>query len=583
MANSLLKNKTRIFETSGGSGGGTDPADKARITVLENNEYKVAYFAEISASSGTITTPTNSTILLDQFQSGLDALVSTEVSGQPTQDSPVTAGGTVVSVTSFDASGNYTLSGTPSSYPVCLIYILKIKAVDWSNLTISNIIEFEKTNNSFLDNELEIRDNVDQTKKVQFQVSGLTTSTTRTLSFPDLTSTLAVTANKLSVFAATTSSELAGVISDETGSGALVFGTTPTFTTNITSPLVIGGTGTTSTAIIRSTSGVGTTGADIIFQTGNNGATEAARILNAGNLIVGGTTLISSELFSIQKNQNAGTLAYISNTTSNTGSFTGLTLSGAGAGSGSLNFYNFSAGFTTTLYHTQSGGTLEQSGVGGLSIVTSNASGAIRFYTGGSTERARITTAGNFLLGGITSATLTNGLLEINKSVTDTLQAIVKNASAANGAYAQYQASNGTTLVNIGMVGTNTTTSGGYVLGEAYNLTTSTGYSFGSTHASGVIRFYSGNANTLTLNTADLTFANAINIVFNTSTGTKLGTATSQKIGVWNATPIIQPTTGVAAATFVANTSLIANDTATFDGYTIGQVVKALRNIGLLA
>lgn len=46
---------------------------------------------------------------------------------------------------------------------------------------------------------------------------------------------------------------------------------------------------------------------------------------------------------------------------------------------------------------------------------------------------------------------------------------------------------------------------------------------------------------------------------------------------------LYKETTGVAAATFVANTSLIANDTATFDGYTIGQVVKALRNLGILA
>jgi hypothetical protein len=40
--------------------------------------------------------------------------------------------------------------------------------------------------------------------------------------------TVALTTNNLSVFAATTSSQLAGVISDETGSGALVFGTGPT-------------------------------------------------------------------------------------------------------------------------------------------------------------------------------------------------------------------------------------------------------------------------------------------------------------------------------------------------------------------
>ena len=43
--------------------------------------------------------------------------------------------------------------------------------------------------------------------------------------------TVAYTANKLNVFAATTSAELAGIISDEQGSGALVFATSPTLTT----------------------------------------------------------------------------------------------------------------------------------------------------------------------------------------------------------------------------------------------------------------------------------------------------------------------------------------------------------------
>jgi hypothetical protein len=43
--------------------------------------------------------------------------------------------------------------------------------------------------------------------------------------------TLIVTTDKLSALAATSSAELAGVISDETGSGALVFGTSPTITT----------------------------------------------------------------------------------------------------------------------------------------------------------------------------------------------------------------------------------------------------------------------------------------------------------------------------------------------------------------
>jgi len=60
-----------------------------------------------------------------------------------------------------------------------------------------------------------------------------TLSADRTITFPDATGTVALTANKLSAFASTTSAELASVISNETGSGSLVFGTSPTFTTSV--------------------------------------------------------------------------------------------------------------------------------------------------------------------------------------------------------------------------------------------------------------------------------------------------------------------------------------------------------------
>jgi len=66
----------------------------------------------------------------------------------------------------------------------------------------------------------------------------LTASNTLTLTGTDTSSvafgaggTVAYVANKLSVFAATTSAELAGVISDETGTGALVFASSPTLVT----------------------------------------------------------------------------------------------------------------------------------------------------------------------------------------------------------------------------------------------------------------------------------------------------------------------------------------------------------------
>lgn len=84
--------------------------------------------------------------------------------------------------------------------------------------------------------------------------------------------------------------------------------------------------------------------------------------------------------------------------------------------------------------------------------------------------------------------------------------------------------------------------------------------------------------------TGTVTLVDAANVVVGTSTGTKIGTATSQKIGFWNAAPIVQPTTGVAAATVAATGAgdVVAAST-TFDGYTIPQIVKAMRNAGLLA
>lgn len=81
----------------------------------------------------------------------------------------------------------------------------------------------------------------------------------------------------------------------------------------------------------------------------------------------------------------------------------------------------------------------------------------------------------------------------------------------------------------------------------------------------------------------DLTISDTRNIILATSTGTKIGTATSQKLSLWNATPNVQPTTAITAAAFVANTSGIVDDTATFGGYTIGQIVAALKRLGALA
>lgn len=65
--------------------------------------------------------------------------------------------------------------------------------------------------------------------------------------------------------------------------------------------------------------------------------------------------------------------------------------------------------------------------------------------------------------------------------------------------------------------------------------------------------------------------------------GLRIGGATTSLVGLWGATPIAQPTTAVAAATRVGGGGTTLTDTDTFDGYTLAQIVKALRNIGALA
>jgi hypothetical protein len=91
-------------------------------------------------------------------------------------------------------------------------------------------------------------------------VAGLTINST---TIPT-SKTLVVTTDTLAVHAATTSAQLAGVISDETGSGALVFATSPTLVT----PVIGAATGTSLSVTTDLTiSGSGAFGSIVDFQT----------------------------------------------------------------------------------------------------------------------------------------------------------------------------------------------------------------------------------------------------------------------------------------------------------------------------
>lgn len=101
-----------------------------------------------------------------------------------------------------------------------------------------------------LDDEFTLQDDGDATKQGQFDLANVSAGATRILAFPNAAGTIARLEDKLSAFAATTSAELAGVISNETGSGLLVFGTNPVLTT----PDINGGTADSLTSLsVRST------------------------------------------------------------------------------------------------------------------------------------------------------------------------------------------------------------------------------------------------------------------------------------------------------------------------------------------
>jgi len=88
------------------------------------------------------------------------------------------------------------------------------------------------------DTNLVVEDNADSTRKFRFEASGITAGATRVLTIPDASTTLVgtdavqtltnKTINLTSNLFTATSAQLAAAVTDETGTGSLVFGTNPT-------------------------------------------------------------------------------------------------------------------------------------------------------------------------------------------------------------------------------------------------------------------------------------------------------------------------------------------------------------------
>jgi hypothetical protein len=179
--------------------------------------------------------------------------------------------------------------------------------------------------------------------------------------------------------------------------------------------------------------------------------------------------------------------------------------------------------------------------------------------------------------GGAISATFNQNAqtsISVTNSTSGTSSSVVLTAISNNGRITLGKQSSTTTAYKI--LSSN----------DAFIITDTGSISILCDAAAGSIKLAAGASSTAqwTITSGgDLQAQDGENIIVGSTTGTKIGTATTQKLGFWNATPIVQPTTAVAAATRVGGGGTTVTDTDTFDGYTIAQVVKALRNTGILA
>lgn len=127
----------------------------------------------------------------------------------------------------------------------------------------------------------------------------------------------------------------------------------------------------------------------------------------------------------------------------------------------------------------------------------------------------------------------------------------------------------------------------GKIAWTGYNRTTQSayiesGWSSGSFDVAGYLAFATSNGTPVErlriTEAGDVTFADAVNMVFNATTGTKIGTATTQKIAFYNATPIVRPS--AYTQTFsTANKTMAARTAAALTNNTGGTVSTTLAAI----
>lgn len=113
-----------------------------RVQNLEEDEILYEVWEGIgTSSSGQVTVYTQSAVIFSRYEDGMDAIcVQTDTQGRPIDQLAKTSSGAPIQVSSFDSSGNYTLTGTPAS-DSAIIYFLKIQSRYKSNIPLDKIAD----------------------------------------------------------------------------------------------------------------------------------------------------------------------------------------------------------------------------------------------------------------------------------------------------------------------------------------------------------------------------------------------------------------------------------------------------------
>jgi hypothetical protein len=356
----------------------------ARTTILSSSNSGAAVNFAAGTKDVFVTQPAERALYLNGAGTGVDAGAAA-----------FTANGVVyASSTSALATGSaFTFNGTA----------LAVTTVDATNLEATNVKALDGTSAftiasatgivSIDDTKFTLQDNADNTKKALFELSGITTATTRTYTLPNLTGSLATIGTLTQTFSGTTTFSAATVtVGSSTAASTYGLGSGATISA-ATKTINIGTAGVSnSTTNINYGSAVSGALGTHIWNIGG----EQMRLTSTGLGI--GTSSPAAKI-DVSQSQNGQTAVQITN--SNAGASAEATFIASNGtyigsfGVAGVSKSTFGAILASDAYIYSNANVANT----GITLMANSANGVIKFATGGSAEKMRLDSAGNLGLG----------------------------------------------------------------------------------------------------------------------------------------------------------------------------------------